>query len=87
MHPASGRLSQGARKCLERDVWQILGPPNQQRKKTDIVIYWIEPGRTGGAAFARDIAERFGVPVFNIAETDGLAKLRRLFKNLRNIFF
>lgn len=85
-HPVPERLSQGARKCLERDVWQILGPPNQQRKKTDIVICWIEPGRTGGTAFTRDVAERFGVPVFNVAETAGLAKLRRLFKNLRNIF-
>lgn len=87
MHPASGRLSQDARRFLERDVWQILGPPNQQRKKTDIIVCWIEPGRTGGTAFARNIAERFGIPVFNVAETEGLVKLRRLFKNLRNNFF
>lgn len=84
-HPAPEKLSQGARKCLERDIWQILGPPDEKpRRKTDVVICWKEPNRTGGTAFTTEIAEKFGVPVFNVAENDELEMLRVLFKDLKN---
>lgn len=85
IHPAPEKLSQGARKCLERDVWQILGPPDEKtRRKTDVVICWMESGKKSGTAFTANVAETFGVPVFNIAETDDLERLRVLFKDLKN---
>lgn len=84
-HPAADKLSQGARKCLERDIWQLLGcPQDNPRKKTDIVICWIEPGKTGGTAFTAGIAKKLGIPVFNIADNEELEKLRKLFGLLRD---
>lgn len=86
-HSAADKLSQGARKCLERDIWQLLGcPQDNPRKKTDIVICWIESGKTGGTAFTAGLAKKLGIPVFNIAEKEELEKLRKLFGILRKFF-
>lgn len=76
LHPAPERLSQGARKCLERDVWQIIGTPDY-RKDSDVVICWTPDAKiTGGTAMAIRVAKEKGIPVYNIASAEERKKLK-----------
>ena len=83
LHPALGRLSPGARLCLERDVWQVIGPP-WARRDVDLVLAWTPSGMmAGGSAMAMRAAFSRGIPVFNIGSQEGLEGLRRLYLSLR----
>lgn len=82
LHPAPGRLSSGARLCLERDVWQVIGPP-WARRDVDLVLAWTPSGMmAGGSAMAMRTAFSRGIPVFNIGSQEGLEGLRRLYLTL-----
>lgn len=83
LHPAPGRLSPGARLCLERDVWQVIGPP-WARSDVDLGLAWTPSGMmAGGSAMAMRTALSRGIPVFNIGSQEGLESLRRLYLSLR----
>ena len=68
LHPAPEKLKIGARKCIERDVWEIIGPPNS-RRDADAVICWTpEAKMVGGTAMAMRVAKEKGIPVYNVAD-------------------
>ena len=83
-HPAWHRLSPAARKLHGRNCYQVLGlnldAPSQ------FLICWTVDGcesirtrstRTGGTATAIVLAERHGVPVFNLGQPGRGAALRK----------
>lgn len=77
LHPAPEKLKTGARKCIERDVWEIIGPPNS-RRDADAVICWTpEAKMIGGTAMAMRVAKEKGIPVYNIADPRDLEKLEK----------
>lgn len=83
LHPAPGRLSPGARLCLERNVWQVIAPP-WARRDVDLVLAWTPSGMmTGGSAMAMRTAISKGIPVFNIGSQNCPEGLRRLYRSLR----
>lgn len=82
LHPAPGRLLSGARLCLERDVWQVIGPP-WARRDVDLVLAWTPSGMmAGGSAMAMRVALSRGIPVFNVGSQEGLESLRSLYLSL-----
>lgn len=77
LHPAPEKLKIGARKCIERDVWEIIGPPNS-RRDADAVICWTpEAKMIGGTAMAMRVAKEKGIPVYNIADPRDLERLEK----------
>lgn len=81
VHPAWHSLSSAAQKLMARNSHQILG--RDLRQPADFVLCWTpdgcesEPGRTGttgGTGQAIALADRFGVPVFNLARADAIAR-------------
>ena len=67
-HPAWGRCSQGARKLHARNVEIILG--TDLREPVDAVVCWTPDGEaSGGTGLGIRLAERYGIPVFNLATT------------------
>jgi hypothetical protein len=82
-HPAWHRLSPAARKLHGRNCYQVLGlsfdVPSQ------FVVCWSSDGcesartrsvKTGGTGTAIELAERHGVPVFNLGKPGRSAALR-----------
>lgn len=81
VHPAWSRLSGGARALHARNCHQVLG--DDLKTPSDFLICWTADGctsertrtkNTGGTATAIVLADRNGIPVFNLA--DPLAKDR-----------
>jgi len=83
VHPAWHRLSPAARKLHGRNCYQVLGlsfdAPSQ------FVVCWTSDGcesgrtrstRTGGTGTAIELAERHGVPVFNLGKAGRGVALR-----------
>jgi len=83
VHPAWHRLSPAARKLHARNCYQVLGlsfdVPSQ------FVVCWTSDGcesactrsvKTGGTGTAIELAERHGVPVFNLNRAGRSAALR-----------
>lgn len=73
VHPAWERLPPGPRKLHSRNVYQVLG--YQLNAPSEFVVCWTPDGcesartrkrTTGGTATAIVLAERNGVPVFNL---------------------
>lgn len=63
-HPAYDRLSSGAKKMMERNVWQVLSP--NLRDKVAIVVCWTEGGKAGGGTGqAIRIANAYRIPVID----------------------
>lgn len=67
VHPAWERCNDYARKLHGRNAFQVLG--RNLDSKVSFVICWT-PGAAavGGTATAIRIAERHGIPVFNLAD-------------------
>lgn len=77
IHPAPNRLTHGARKLHGRNVWQVLG--SSLSTPSTALVCWTPDGKTvGGTATAITLAERSGVPVFNLASVDFNFVLERL---------
>lgn len=68
IHPAADKLADAVRLLHGRNVWQILGMGLS--KPSDVVVCWTPDGKTvGGTATAIRLAEKHGIPVFNLAVT------------------
>lgn len=67
VHPAWGRLTQGAKKLHARNVFQVLGADLMTPSK--FLICWTSGGLdTGGTRTAIVLAKQHGIPVFNFGE-------------------
>lgn len=74
-HPAPDRLSDFARKLMNRNAMQILGVDGNSPAK--MVICWTKDGKaSGGTGQAIRIAEYFGIPVFNLKNRGTLMKIK-----------
>lgn len=83
VHPNWKALGQAAQKLMARNSHQILG--NTLRSPVDFVVCWTPDGceteaerstKTGGTGQAIAIADRWGIPVFNLARKDAVERLR-----------
>ena len=82
-HPAWDRLSNAARKLMARNTHQVLGYDCQHPSK--LLICWTKDGGpTGGTGQAIRIANHYGIPVFNLYNTEDLVALSQWFRD-RNI--
>ena len=81
-HPAPSACSQGAAKLHARNVHQIIGY-DYPIKPSLCVICWTKDGAesgdrtsrdTGGTGTAIRIASFYNIPVFNLANDDGMAR-------------
>jgi len=82
VHPAWGRLGGTAKAMMARNSQQILGPDLSD--PVDFVLCWTPDGAeteadrtrgTGGTGQAIALADRWGIPVFNMAHPDALERL------------
>lgn len=82
IHPAWHRLADGARKLHSRNCYQVLG--RGLDKPSHFLVCWTSDGcesahsrssATGGTATAIIVAERHGVPVFNLGRAGRRAAL------------
>jgi len=73
VHPAWDRLEQGPKKLHSRNTYQVLG--QALNAPSELVICWTPDGcesartrnrNTGGTATAIVLAERHGIPVYNL---------------------
>lgn len=70
-HPNWGRLSQGARKLIGRNSYQILGPRLNEDEISDLVVCWTSDGKaSGGTGQALRIAADYNIPVLNLQRED-----------------
>lgn len=83
VHDGWQYLKPGAQKLMARNSHQILGM--DMRSPADFVVCWTPDGAeksgqrgrgTGGTGQAIDLADRFGIPVFNLAK--GGATIERI---------
>jgi hypothetical protein len=76
-HPAWEKLTQGARKLMARNGFQVLGLDLD--KPANYVICWTIDGKaTGGTGQAIRIAEAYNIPVYNLFNTLDREKLEEL---------
>lgn len=89
VHPAWHRLSPAARKLHGRNCYQVLGL--NLDAPSLFLVCWTGEGcesartrtaRTGGTGTAIELAERHGVPVFNLGKPGRSAALREWLKGL-----
>lgn len=63
-HPVWDKLSQGAKKLMGRNTYQVLGL--DLKTPCDFIICWTKNGKkVGGTAQALRMAEDYNIPVFN----------------------
>ena len=83
VHPVWDRLSDAARKLHARNCYQVLG--SKLCRPSTFLVCWTPDGATsaqectrdtGGTATAIRLADRFGVPTFNLARPDHLERVR-----------
>lgn len=68
IHPAWDRCSPAAQKLHARNVFQVFGPELRRKDAVKFVVCWTKGGKTvGGTATAITLAQRHGIPVFNLA--------------------
>lgn len=87
VHPAWHSLVPARQKLMARNSHQVLG--RDLRQPADFVVCWTEDGcesederssSTGGTGQAIALADRFGIPVFNLARPDALDRLAAVIK-------
>lgn len=67
-HPAWDRLSQAGKKLMARNSYQLLG--YDLNEPSNVVICWTPQSKiTGGTGQVLRMANQFGIPVVNIADT------------------
>lgn len=88
-HPAWHRLSPAARKLHGRNCYQVLGLSLDTPSR--LLVCWTSDGcesartrsaKTGGTGTAIELAERHGVPVFNLGKPGRSAALQELLRKL-----
>lgn len=82
-HPAPGRLSNAARKLMNRNACQILGI--NLTNKSNVVICYTKDGKaSGGTGQAIRIAQAYNIPVFNMyyQEYNTCGKLIKIIEEL-----
>lgn len=84
VHPAWARCGSGPRALHARNCHQVLG--NDLNDPSDFLVCWTPDGctgassrtsQTGGTATAIVLAEKYGVPVFNLKNPGSLDALAR----------
>lgn len=66
-HPKYDYLSQGAKKLMERNVWQILSP--NLKNRVAFVVCWTKDGKGGGGTGqALRIAKDYGIPIIDFGK-------------------
>lgn len=82
LHPAWDRCKSAAKKLHARNCYQILG--QHLNDPVSFVICWTPDGaqtaaecgpQTGGTATAIRLADKFGIPVFNLARHDSYTRV------------
>lgn len=82
VHPAFKRLSEQVQDLMARTSYQILG--HDLRSPVDFVVCWTPDGAesetertpaTGGTGQAIALADRWNIPVFNLARPDALDRI------------
>lgn len=69
VHPVFDGLSDGAQKLHTRNVYQVLG--QDLKTPSQFLICWTPNGKTiGGTATAIRLAEKFNVPICNLAKDE-----------------
>ncbi len=71
-HPNWGRCSEGARKLLTRNVYQVLG--KDLDTPCEFIICWTKDGKaSGGTGQALRMADVWEIPVFNLRRSEDLS--------------
>ena len=85
-HPAWEKLSQGAKKMMARNAYQLLGP--DLNTPVDLVICWTPGAKIiGGTGQALRMAADFNIPIANLADKkthDLFMKMIKKFREERN---
>jgi len=82
VHPVWSVLSHAAKQLHARNCYQILGQSLDD--PVDIVICWTPAGAVvGGTATAIVLAERYKIPVYNLAVARDKDSLREYFKEIK----
>ena len=64
-HPYWSNLSQGAKKLMARNSFQVFGP--SMDKPCDIIVCYTRDGKdSGGTGQAMRIAKSYSIPIFNL---------------------
>lgn len=74
IHPAWNACSDAAKRLHARNCYQVLG--RSLDRPSDLLVCWTPPGSTGGTRTAIVLAERHGVPVYNLGVEGDLDRLR-----------
>ena len=92
-HPKYYGLHPFAKKCMARNVLQIMGPSAQpvlEEEMSSMVICWTKDGAettddtsidTGGTGQAIRVAYDYAIPVFNLKNEDALDRLTKHLKS------
>ena len=76
IHPAWDKCQQAARKLHARNCHQVLGP--NLCDPSDVVVCWTPGGNVvGGTATAIKLAQKYNVPILNMAIPEDLAVIKR----------
>ena len=81
IHPAWHACSDAAKRLHARNCYQVLG--RSLDRPSDLLVCWTPPGSTGGTRTAIVLAERHGVPVFNLGVEGDIERLRLSWYNER----
>jgi hypothetical protein len=88
VHPAFNKLSPAAKKLMARNTYQVLG--DDIRSPSDFIVCWTPDGAenesqrsrsTGGTGQAIALANRWNIPIFNLARPDALDRLAGELRN------
>lgn len=74
-HPTWGYLSDGARKLMTRNTFQVLG--KDLKSPSSFIVCWTPAGKMlGGTAQALRIAKDLSIPIFNLYDKNSLHKIK-----------
>lgn len=81
-HPNWNACKEGARKMHTRNTCQVLG--EKLDKPATLLVCWTVRGEyKGGTAVAMRIADLYGIPIYNLAVTQDIEKLREYYLSLQ----
>lgn len=76
-HPRFRYLKYGAKKLIARNSHQIFGPDIGNPIKSDFVVCWTKGAKGGGGTGqAIRIASAIGIPVYDLANSNALERLK-----------
>jgi hypothetical protein len=80
-HPSWKYLSDGGRKLMTRNTFQVLG--KDLETPSSFIVCWTPGGKMlGGTAQALRIAKKMGIPIFNLYDKNSLHKIKLLVNNI-----